>query len=97
MAPTASAFMYRSPHAPPLSHPIASHNTGYPDADTLRDGHAGGLEGECRMLGTRDYAPMCAVPDALRFVETQLGGLTALAKRNRALAVKYVHCLTLSA
>jgi hypothetical protein len=34
-----------------------------------RDGLMGGFLGECRMLGTRDYAPLLAVPQALDFFD----------------------------
>jgi len=47
---------------------------------------------ECAMLGTRDYAPMLAVPSCFRFVAS-LGGLDAIRERNSVLCAQAVRLL----
>jgi len=89
-APTAAAFL----HIPDpdlrnsVHHPVVSHNFS-----TARstEGGGGGLAGECRMVGTRDYSPMLAVPEAIAFWES-IGG-EVVAQRNRSLCLWAAHRL----
>lgn len=76
MAPVSAAFLWVAPTAPSrgrLHHPILSHCCGQ------------GFDQECAMLGTRDYSAMLAVPAALDFIDSRLGGLQRLREHNAAL------------
>jgi len=89
-APTAAAFLYvRSPELrEKMHHPVISHNLSLESLgtnQTARDGSEGGLAAECRMLGTRDYSPMLAVPEAILFWKS-MGG-DAVGKRNHELVL----------
>ena len=86
-APTAAAFLFQhSNRHGELHHPIISHNYGFADNERTRDGLVGGLAGESRMMGTRDYSAMLSIPDAIQFY-LKIGG-DQIAKRNRDLAIK---------
>ena len=86
-APTAAAFLYQnSKRHNELHHPIMSHNHGVHEDELTRYGRVGGLAGECRMNGTRDYSSMMCIPQAISFYRS-IGG-DAVAVRNRDLAIK---------
>jgi selenocysteine lyase/cysteine desulfurase len=85
LAPVSAGFLWISPSAPSrkkLYHPIVSHLSGQ------------GFQAECSMLGTKDYSAMLAVPTALEFIDTHLGGLPTLMERNTTLC--YAAALMLS-
>lgn len=73
LAPVSAAFLWVSPRAPSrgkLYHPIVSHCAGP------------GFALECSMLGTKDYSAMLAVPAALDFIDSHLGGIDTVRARN---------------
>ena len=89
-APTSSALFYVHPKRIDLKrrlhHPLISHNV-YADGDTAttcRDGFEGGLAGECRMIGTRDYSNFVVLPHAISFYD-RIGG-DSVARRNCEMA-----------
>ena len=94
-APTAAAFLYQAPKRHnELHHPIMSHNHGVHENELTRYGRVGGLAGECRMNGTRDYSSMMCVPESICFY-ISIGG-DAVAIRNRNVALKMGNMLAKS-
>ena len=92
-AATAAGFFYqRHDRHGEIHHPIISHNYGVSENERARDGAVGGLVGEARMLGTRDYSSMMCVPNAVQFY-LKLGG-DKVAIRNRELAIKVSEMLS---
>eukprot|EP00948_MAST-09A_sp_MAST-9A-sp1_P004080 g4080.t1 len=95
-ADTAAAFLYIRPPIAMGSthHPLISHNFNTQANVKAHDGHLpGGLIAECRMLGTRDYAPMLAVPVAMKFYLQTMQGVKCT-KRNKELAWEIVSYLS---
>eukprot|EP00658_Telonema_sp_P-2_P009799 TRINITY_DN13644_c0_g1_i2.p1 TRINITY_DN13644_c0_g1~~TRINITY_DN13644_c0_g1_i2.p1 ORF type:complete len:243 (-),score=61.91 TRINITY_DN13644_c0_g1_i2:264-992(-) len=101
-APTAAAFLWTKSadirnH---LHHPVISHNLSLlalgseEGTGKARDGTPGGLAAECRLLGTRDYSAMLAVPAAVKFWR-EMGG-DQIAARNRELVLWAARELTAS-
>jgi selenocysteine lyase/cysteine desulfurase len=77
LCPPAVAFFHaKKEHLPRLHHPITSHNLGR------------GLFLESSWVGTRDYSAQLAVPSALEFIYTVVGGVKVLCERNRELALE---------
>ena len=86
--PTGTGFLYvRNSAQMDVHHPLHSHNYGVNSDETCRDGLVGGLPGEARMVGTRDYSPFLTIPDAVEFYDA-CGGSENVAARNCALALE---------
>jgi selenocysteine lyase/cysteine desulfurase len=85
-APAAAAFLWVNPSCPSrskLHHPIVSHCYGQ------------GLKAEVAMLGTRDYAPIFAVPAGINFL-ARLGGVEVVAKRNADMCYRALQMLSVA-
>lgn len=98
-APTSAAFLCCEDASlrKQLHHPITSHSADETEADETPNNAQGlkqGFLGECRMVGTHDYAPLLTVPVALAFYKKlDMGIEGGLPERNRQLALNAARVL----